>query len=303
MIENLDFYRPTIEDLVSIVKVIDVTDWGETEADIRRALRNKNNKYITLISREEGFMVGITLAVSYGNIGFIGHVVTLPKFRNMGLGQELMIEAINLLKVKGCRTIKLDAVKKTESLYKRVGFTFEINSLRFKYEINSQEDIQKLLDRLNSVEQQFPVFNIKEDNLSQIFEADKEIFGGNREDFLLSLFEEFPEYAFITQDIENYLAGYLFGTFQNGNLKLKAGISDSYNSTINLIKAALLTVKDSDDLKVISIGVLENSKWGIKAMEELGFKQTSFSLRMYFGEKSDASLNPVIFAIGDPAWG
>ncbi len=303
MIENLDFYQPTIEDLASVIKVIDVTDWGETEADIRRALRNKNNKYFTLINREEGFMVGITLAVSYGNVGFIGHVVTLPEFRNMGLGQELMIEAINLLKFKGCRTIKLDAVEKAKSLYKRAGFTFEINSLRFKYEINSQEDIQKLLDKLNSVEQQFPVFNTKEDDLSQIFEADKELFGGNREDFLLSLFEEFPEYAFITRDTEDYLAGYLFGTFQNGNLKLKAGISDSYQSTINLIKAAILTVKDLDDFKVISIGLLENSKWGIKAMDELCFKQTSFSLRMYYGERSDASLNPIIFAIGDPAWG
>jgi len=117
------------------------------------------------------------------------------------------------------------------------------------------------------------------------------------------MFEDYPEFCFITRDTDEFLKGYLFGTYKAGILKLRAGISDTYETTINLLKAAILTFRDAKELQAIQLGVVENSNFGVKAMEFLGFEKTGFSLRMYWGEQTEKGINPAIFAIGDPAKG
>ncbi|NHK30517.1 MAG: GNAT family N-acetyltransferase [Asgard group archaeon] len=303
MIENLDFYIANLDDLVSIFKIIDITGWGETIQDIENVLKNPNNTYVTVVDRISGEMVGITLAVSYGTIGFIGHVIVLPKYRGMGIGKELMIEAINHLQFSGCKTIKLDAVDKALSLYERVGFIFELNSLRYQYEITETNTLEKLILQLKLYDHEFAVFNTKEDDLVDIFNADKKFFGADREVLLQTFFDEYPELAFIIKDANDLLVGYSFGSYQNGILKIRSSISDSVNTTANLILAAISSLKADKNLKSIKIGILENNKYGLQTLEELGFIKTSFSLRMYWGEKTSATTHPGIFAIGDPAKG
>lgn len=303
MAEHLDFYITTRDDFEDIYNIIDLTGWGEARDDIKRIMLNPNNTYIAVINNETAEMIGITLAASFGPIGVIGHVIVRPNYRGMGIGEELMNEAMRILEFQGCKTIKLDAVEKAKTLYERVGFIFELNSLRFKINIENSSILEDLITKTKKYDQRFPVINCKEDDLVKIIDADKEFFGGNREKLLFTLFEDFPEFSFITRDKDDSLAGYLFGTFQNGVLKLRAGIADSFETTMDLIRAALKTAKTKEEIQTIALGILENSKWGIKALKELGFEQTSCSLRMYCGVKTPATTNPVIFAIGDPAKG
>ena len=82
------------------------------------------------------------------------------------------------------------------------------------------------------------------------------------------------------------------------HLKEDYRIKDEIGFIQNIIAA-----KTKDEIQTIALGILENSTWGIKALKELGFEQTSYSLRMYYGVKTPATTNPVIFAIGDPAKG
>ena len=301
LFDSLEISAGTMDDLSGIFRVLDTTGWGETEDDVRRVIRNPNNKYFVIYTPESE-IIGIILAVKYKTIGFIGHVVVLPEYRGMGLGEQLMIEANQYLERSGCKTIKLDAVDKARSLYERTGYIFELNSLRFKLDLSSEEKIETYNEKRRTIKQLFPVHNIKEDDLSQVFETDKEIFGSDRNQLLLLLFEEFPEFSFITRDTEDFLAGYSFGLFKNNTLIIRAGISDSLETTVNLIDAAIKTALERG-VETTSIGIVENSKWGIEALKKLGFEQVSFSLRMYRGEKTDKTINPAIFAIGDPAKG
>ncbi|NHJ32749.1 MAG: GNAT family N-acetyltransferase, partial [Asgard group archaeon] len=269
MTGNLDFYIATQDDFEDVYKLIDITGWGETRDDIRRTITNPNNTYVSVIDNETNEMIGITLAASFGQIGVIGHVIVKPEYRGMGIGQELMNEAMKLLQFKGCKTMKLDAVVEAKTLYERVGFIFELNSLRYKINIENQSELDNLLDKTNKYKQKFPVFNCKEDDLAQILEADLELFGGNRKDFLFPLFEDYPDFSFISRDNDDFLAGYLFGAFQNKILKLRAGIADSFETTMDLIRAAIKTVKAKGEVQTIALGILENSKYGLKALKEL----------------------------------
>ena len=80
-------------------------------------------------------------------------------------------------------------------------------------------------------------------------------------------------------------------------------MSDSLETTINLINTAIASAIETHKIEGVSIGMVENTNWGVKAMEALGFEKTGFSLRMYYGEKSEATINPSYFAIGHPAKG
>ncbi|NHJ49856.1 MAG: GNAT family N-acetyltransferase [Asgard group archaeon] len=300
---NLDFYTASLDDLESIFKIIDITGWGETREDIERVMKNPSCSYISVVDRITGEMIGITLAVAFNDFGFIGHVIVNPDFRGMGIGEELMIEAINHLKFKGCKTIKLDAVDKAKSLYERVGFKFELNSLRYQYEIKNDDSITFLLESLKKYQSQFQTSKIEEQDLKQIYKIDKETFGVDRHNLLLLFYEDYPELSFITRDSKNEIIGYNFGQYQNGILKLRAGMSVSTNTLVQHLKEAIIAVKEKSDFKFIKFGILENNIESVKLLEKLGFIKTSYSLRMYWGKKSTISINSTLFAIGDPAKG
>jgi len=174
MVGNLEFYQANETDLDCIFKIVDSVGWGETYEDIQRVIKNPDNKYLTVFDRKTAEIIGITLAVVNDDVGYIGHVIVKPEYRKMGIGEELMNEAINYLKFKGCKTIKLDAVTEAVTLYERTGFKFEFNSLRYLKTITSTEEIEKLLEKCSTVEQKNVVNNCKEDDLREIFEADHE---------------------------------------------------------------------------------------------------------------------------------
>ncbi|MHA1126246.1 MAG: GNAT family N-acetyltransferase [Candidatus Heimdallarchaeota archaeon] len=303
MLGNIEFFSGTIEDLEEIFALIDLPGWGERVEDIRSVIRNPDNHYITAVDAETNQMIGIILAVKNGEFGYIAHVIVEPEYRKMGIGQELMNEGMAYLKHHGCQTVKLDAVPNAITLYERVGFKPELKSIRLLLDISSDalfESYQKNREKLGK---KLQVFNTKEHDLSQIFESDLEIFGANRRNLLVTLFELYPEYAFISRDKDDNLTGYLFGLYKNGCLTLKAGVCESKETCASLIDAAIITVKENEKVQSIYLGTVENSKFGLEVLETLGFKQTKYSLRMYYGKKAGTANNPAIFAIGDPAKG
>jgi predicted N-acetyltransferase YhbS len=300
---NLNFFNGSMDDLEEIFEIIDLTGWGERLEDIRSVIRNPDNHYITAVDEETNQMIGIILAVKNGKFGYIAHVIVRPEYRKMGIGQELMNEGMNYLKHHGVQTVKLDAVPAATSLYERVGFKPEQKSWRLLLDISSEVLFETYQKKRNKLKQKAKIINTKESDLTQILEMDQEIFGANRKNLLMTLFELYPEYAFLSRDNTGNLIGYLFGLYKNGCLTLKAGVGDSKETCASLIDSAIITVKEKEDVQTIYVGTVENSKYGLEVLNALGFKKTKYSLRMYYGKETQTASNPAIFAIGDPAKG
>ncbi|MHA1244875.1 MAG: GNAT family N-acetyltransferase [Candidatus Heimdallarchaeota archaeon] len=303
MTGSIEFFSGTMDDLVEIFGLIDLTGWGERIEDIRSVIRNPDNHYITAIDMESNQMIGIILAVRNGEFGFIAHVIVRPEYRKMGIGQELMNEGMAYLKDNGCLTVKLDAVPNAKTLYERVEFKPELKSIRLLLDISSDALFDTYQKNREKLGKKIQVFNTKECDLSQIIESDLEIFGADRRNLLMTLFELYPDYAFLSRDKNDNLTGYLFGLYKNGCLTLKAGVCDSKETCASLIDSAIISVKEKERVQSIYLGTVENSKFGLEVLDTLGFKQTKYSLRMYFGKKAETANNPAIFAIGDPAKG
>lgn len=74
--------------------------------------------------------IGCISAVAYSDIyGFIGFYIVLPEFRKKGYGIRLWNHAMAYL---GERTIGLDGVVAQQENYKKSGFEFYYNNIRFK---------------------------------------------------------------------------------------------------------------------------------------------------------------------------
>jgi ribosomal protein S18 acetylase RimI-like enzyme len=292
-----------MDDLDEIFEIIDLTGWGERKEDIQGVIKNPDNQYITAVDLETNQMIGIILAVKNGNFGYVAHVIVRPEYRQMGIGQELMNEGMNHLKYHGCKTVKLDAVPQAITLYERTGFKPEIKSLRLLLDISTKELMDACKENRKKFAINCSIFSVKECDLSEILDIDREIFGADRRNFLMTLFDLYPEYTLIARDNKGKVLGYSFGLYKNNCLTLKAGMCDSVETCASLIDAAINEASVNESLKSVYIGTLENSKYGLEVLKTLGFKETKYSLRMYFGEKADTANNPKIFAIGDPAKG
>lgn len=303
MTGNIEFFTGTMDDLEEIFEIIDLTGWGERVEDIRSVIRNPDNHYITAIDAESNQMIGIILAVRNGEFGYIAHVIVRPEYRKMGIGQELMNEGMAYLKDHGCLTVKLDAVPNAITLYERVGFKPELKSWRLLLDISSDSLYETYQKKREKLGKKLQVFKTKECDLAQVLENDLEIFGANRRNLLMTYFELYPDYAFLTRDKDDNITGYLFGLYKNGCLTLKAGVCDSKETCASLIDTAIITVKEKESVQSIYLGTVENSRFGLEVLDALGFKQTKYSLRMYYGKKAETANNPAIFAIGDPAKG
>jgi GNAT superfamily N-acetyltransferase len=304
MSSRLNFEVATKKDLDNIFSVIDSANWGETQNDIKRVFQLEHSCYLLVTSPEENLrIIGVVLLSWYDSFGFIGHLVIVPEYRNQGIGYFLMKEAIAVLKVKGCKSIKLDAVQRAVSLYKRLGFKTELASLRYQKDFGTTNNFKLFEKEMKDISNTYPIHQIKEDDMAEIIDFDKTFFGGNRREFLFQLFKDFPEFSFLIRDNKGLINGYSFGTYEKGNLKIRAGIADSVNTALQLYNAAYIIGKNKKNFNKISVGIPEKSKNGIAALERMGFKDQSKAIRMYYGKKTKATINPAIIAIGDPAKG
>jgi len=116
----------TFEDLEFIWKNVEGEKWMYLETGILRCYNlEPSGCFIAEVDSER---VDHVFSFNYGNIGWIGLLIVCPEYRGSGIGTKLMQTAIKYLRKMNVKTIKLEAVVKTLSLYERLGFKIEFES-------------------------------------------------------------------------------------------------------------------------------------------------------------------------------
>ena len=97
--------------------------WNQTAADWERLLRIAPNSCWCV--EDQGTVVATTTLVVFGELGWIGMVLTDPAYRSRGLARKLLQTALTHSDVQDLRTLKLDATEFGKPLYKSLGFVTE----------------------------------------------------------------------------------------------------------------------------------------------------------------------------------
>ena len=261
--------------------------WNYKKEDTQRMF--SYNPSGCFIAEVNGKQVGHVFSVNYGNLGWIGLLIVRAEYRRKGVGTALMKEAINNLLTSGVETIRLEAVSAIATIYRKLGFVDEYDSLRFS-------GITRKIASTSSSN----VRLAKKETIKQIAKFDAEYFGANRINVLGNLYHDNPKLCFVSY-AESKINGYVMCRTAEKGYRVGPWVCSSENpqAAKELLMRCMETV--SENVKLY-LGVPAVNKKAVEILQGFGFEQYSKSIRMRFGKELNELVNG-IFSIGGPEKG
>ena len=262
--------------------------WNYKKEDTQRMF--SYNPSGCFIAEVNGKQVGHVFSVNYGNLGWIGLLIVRAEYRRKGVGTALMKEAINNLLTSGVETIRLEAVSAIATIYRKLGFVDEYDSLRFS-------GITRKIASTSSSN----VRLAKKETIKEIAEFDAEYFGANRIKVLSSLYHDHPKLCFISYSGPK-LVGYIMCRKAEKGYRVGPWVCNHENSQAarELLTKCMETAEEDAKLYV---GVPAVNKKAVEILQDFGFDQYSKSIRMRIGKKLKNERVSEVFAIGGPEKG
>ena len=233
------------------------------------------------IASVDGVNLGMVATVNYGEIAWIGNLVVLPESRGMGLGNALMVKAMEYLTGEGAKAVRLDGVPLAVPLYHRLGFKDEYPSLRYTGVATK-----------NVVSKTKPM---EVEDLKTVGDFDESIFKGSRHDVINYTYGKNPEMAFTARDGDE-LVGYIMAKHGKSNVKVGPWLSKSPVVAEELLKSVMNQVVGAD----LWVGLPEANRDGVAILEKYGFTQITSSLRMCYGDCSKIEDVKKVYGLGGP---
>lgn len=253
-----------INDLVQAIGLSRSEGWNQTEKDWRFLLMNPDN--ICVAAEQSNKLVGTAAATVHSSkLAWIGMVLVDKDFRGLGIGRKLMINIIDNL--KHIDSIKLDATPAGLPLYQKLGFIEETNLCRMVNPLNKGLMVIKS-DHKPEI--------IKKNRFPDILKLDSKIFGSKRYSLLTSLFQNYPEKAFMINRA-GLLDGYIFGREGIRYDYIGPVSSFSQESVMSLIAIALNSMSG----KTVALDILQDKQDVINQLELSGFEKQRSFVRMY----------------------
>ena len=258
-----------------------IEDWNYTAEEIRAMVTNEDTDFY--IAEKKGEKRGMAAAFRYGDSAWIGLVIVSREYRGQGVGTALVEEVLKKVKSQGVTTVRLESVPEAVSLYERLGFTPEFESLRLRGTCRGKNKKSSPLSK---------------DMLKDICEFDQKYFGVRRDKFLEKFFALSP---IRLVDADTRVKGYLLvrsGFGFKAPCKIGPCVCEDVTSCELLLKKALSQLKGP-----VSLGIPAPNTEGVDLLERYGFTITGASLRMVWGKKEYCGVPEKIFAIGGPEKG
>jgi ribosomal protein S18 acetylase RimI-like enzyme len=272
-------------DIEFVYTMCSVEEWNHSRRSVERLFGYEPNG--CFVAEIEGRRVGHVFSFSYGKVGWVGMLIVDKEYRRRSVGTVLMKRAMSYLLDLGVETIKLEAVPEISSLYRRLGFIYEFDSLRFE-RVNKKDDQSTDLH----------VRPIRKNEITKIAEFDQQFFGADRTLVLSQLYEDNPELCFISH-MKSEIIGYIMCYEVETGYRIGPWIcTPRYPSVAKeLILKCTETIGANAKLYV---GVPAVNEKAVKILHDLDFEQYSKSIRMYYGKKIENERVEGIFSIGGP---
>jgi GNAT superfamily N-acetyltransferase len=270
-----------------------IEDWSYLPSEIKRYMKWEPDG--CFVAKIDDKYVGHVFSISYDHLGWIGLLRVDPKYRNKGIGSQLMKQAISYLRGIGVKVIRLEAVQNAVNLYRRLGFKEEFDSLRFRVVVQNLSIIEHTFSIKSS--NRVKIRSMKNGDIPSIAELDSLYFGAPRTKVLRTLFQEFPHLCFVA-DIDNTLIGYIMCRKSESNTyKVGPWVCNPGESKVAeklLIACSQMLGKNN----VLALGIPFINDQAIQIAEKFGFQHVSTCKRMFYGQELMEDDPKGIFAIG-----
>ena len=271
------------EDIPDGLKLCRKAKWNQLESDWQLLLQQSPKSCMVATFQDQ--IVGTVTTISYQNsFSWIGMVLVDPDFRRQGIGQQLLQNALQLLKSE--ETVKLDATPEGREVYLKLNFADEYPLCR--------------MNRIAAQDLFYPTTAkaIKKEDLPLLSEFDSKIFGANRSALLYWMWENAPEFAFLIEDGEE-IKGYVMGRHGHDFTHISPIIAESISIAKDLLIAVLSKCLGSPVILDVLNVEPEWKEW----LKKIGFSEQRNFIRMYRGTNCFSGVSENQFAIIGPEFG
>lgn len=271
------------EDIGEGLKLCRKAKWNQLEADWQIFLRHSPGACRVAIF--EGQIVGTVTTIRYGHsFSWIGMVLVDPDFRRMGIGQQLLQEALHILEAE--ETVKLDATPQGREVYLKLNFVDEYHLTRMNL-IAAEDLFYPTTARA-----------IQKEDLPGLIEFDSKIFGADRSSLLQWMWEKAPEFAFFIEE-GNDIKGYSMGRYGHDFMHIGPVIAQNIGIAQDLLIAALNKCAGAS----VILDVLHFEREWMAWLKEIGFTEQRNFIRMFRGTNRFKGVPENQFAIIGPEFG
>lgn len=245
-------------DLVEI-RNIQPEDWADIIPDIQFYLKSPFCYPIKVTIDTE--IAGIGTLITFGNTGWLAHIIVGSNYRNKGVGSRIVNELLRKTKENAIETCSLIATELGRPVYLKAGFRIVTEYALLKRE-------KQWIDCPVSKN----VIGFEEKYRTAIYELDKVISGENRE----LLLKDFLDNSFLYLQNGN-VAGYYLPDLKEGLI-----FADTSEAGMELMK---LKYPTADKAAIPADNIV-----AIEFLKQNGFVEASKVTRMVFGK--DLNWNP-----------
>ena len=115
-------------DLSAALMLSTSVGWNQIAADWQRMLLLEPDG--CFVAEQNGEIVGTTLCCTFGPVAWLAMVIVREDQRGCGLGRELVRTGLIYAQQQGVRTVRLDATRLGEAVYRKLGFVPQFELVR-----------------------------------------------------------------------------------------------------------------------------------------------------------------------------
>lgn len=240
----------------------------------------------SFIAEVDGQPVGMVTTAQFNSSSWIGNLIVEPRFRGQGLGARLLDHAMAHLRSRGAVCVRLEADPPGISLYRRVGFVDEFESLRFRFDGELPPKSAKVV-----------AVPLQSRYLEHVATLDQSAFGCGRLCFLHAMWPHLRG-AWWLPDGQT-TRGFIMVTPRSNGCRIGPWVAVDAESASLLLQSALDGVVD----RPVVLGVPAANRAAVELLQRLAFEPTASSFRMRFGPDECAISDSQLFAIANGAVG
>jgi GNAT superfamily N-acetyltransferase len=283
---QLQLRKMELSHMAGLMKLKNAEGWNQLEKDWKLLISYQ--KSVNLVAVLEDRIVGSVTALNYAHrVSWIGMMLVDKDYRGRGIGKRLMLAVME--KLADCASVKLDATPSGRPLYLKLGFKDEYTLYRMS---NPSASIIPPGDAA------FEPRRIHPGDLPEVAAFDKEVFGADRTELIIRLYESCPDLAWLIRAKEQ-VTGFCLGRPGQNFTQLGPVHAFSPDLALALIRAAINQIPGQAVVVDVPADKSATRQW----LEAHGFITLRPFERMYLKKNPHPGRIEDIYLIAGPELG